>query len=122
MKLINFKIEDDLLQKLEEEANSQSINKSEFYRACLERGFDEITNYKHERDEYLVAFYVDAPRYRKLLELVNKYKLKMQKILPVTFEMGFDVYKTIDFAGFLNVAKGIIAIEDIIKKIFKKAL
>lgn len=117
MKLINFKIEDNLLQKLEEEANRQSINKSEFYRACLERGFDEITNYKHERDEYLVAFYVDATRYRKLLELVNKYKLKMQKVLPATFEMGFDVFKTLDFSGFMKIAKGLIAIEDIIKKL-----
>lgn len=120
MKLINFKIEDDLLQKIEDEINSQSINKSEFYRACLERGFDEITNYKHERDEYLVAFYVDVTRYRKLLELVNKYKLKMQKVLPATFEMGFDVFKTLDFSGFIKIAKGLIAVEDVIKKVFKK--
>lgn len=119
MKLINFKIEDDLLQKIEEEANSQSINKSEFYRACLERGFDEITQYKHERDQYLVAFYVDAKKYRKLLELVNKYKIKMQKVLPVTFETGFDVYKALDFTGFIKISKGLIAIEDIIKKLIK---
>ncbi len=120
MKLVNFKIEDDLLQKIEEEANIQAINKSEFYRACLERGFDEITNYKHERDQYLVAFYVDAKKYRKLLELVNKYKIKMQKILPVTFETGFDVYKALDFTGLMKISKGLIAIEDVIKKVLKK--
>ena len=116
MKLINFKIEDDLLQKIEEEINSQSINKSEFYRASLERGFHESTNYKHERDQYLIAFYVDAKKYRKLLELVSKYKIKMQKVLPVTFETGFDVYKALDFSGFMKIAKGLIVIEDVIKK------
>lgn len=104
---------------MEEEAISQAINKSEFYRACLERGFDEITNYKHERDQYLVAFYVDAKKYRKLLELVNKYKIKMQKVLPVTFETGFDVYKALDFTGFMKIAKGLIAVEDVIKKRIK---
>lgn len=120
MKLINFKLEEDLLQKIEEEANSQSINKSEFYRACLERGFDEITQYKHERDQYLVAFYVDAKKYRKLLELVNKYKIKMQKVLPVTFDTGFDVLKALNFAGFLHLAKGLVTIEDAVKKILGK--
>ena len=120
MKLINFKVEDDFFEILEAETKLHAINKSEFYRACLERGFEEITNYKYSKEKHLVAFYVDAKRYQRLVQIVSKYKLKLQKVLPVVFEAGFDFYKTIDFIGFMKVAKGIVVVEDAVKKILGK--
>lgn len=117
---INFKLDSELLEKIDEEANRIGTNKSEFYRACLENGFDNITEYKSERKQVLVSFYIEEEMYRKLLQITKKYKLKMQKTYFATFETGFDILQGLKFLGFMKIASGIIKIEDLLKKIKKK--
>lgn len=120
MKLVNFKLEEDFITQIEEEVKNNSLNKSEFYRACLERGFHEITQNIPKKDKHLIAFYIDDSIYRKLFDISKKHKIQFQKTFPTTFETGFDVLKTLNFAGFLHLAKGLISIEDAFKKILKK--
>lgn len=120
MKLVNFKLEEDFITQIEEEVKNNSLNKSEFYRACLERGFHEITQNIPKKDKHLIAFYIDDSVYKKLFDISKKYKIQFQKTFPTTFETGFDILKTLNFTGFLHLAKGIITAEGIIKKIFGK--
>lgn len=120
MKLVNFKLEEDFIAQIEEEVKNNSLNKSEFYRACLERGFQEITHNIPKKDKHLIAFYIDDSEYKKLLDISKKYKIQFQKTFYATFGTGFDVLKALNFAGFLHLAKGLITIEDAVKKILKK--
>lgn len=113
---INFKLDDELIEQIDKEAERIGVNKSEFYRACLENGFDNITEYKSERKQVLVSFYIEEEMYKKLLQITKKYKLKMQKTYFTVFETGFDILNVINFIGFMKVAQGIIKIEEIIKK------
>lgn len=113
---VNFKLDDELLEKIDEEANRTGTNKSEFYRACLESGFDNITEYKSERKQTLVSFYIEEEMYRKLLQINKKYKLKMQKTYFAVFEIGFDILKGLKFLGFMKLASGVLKIEELIKK------
>lgn len=120
MKLVNFKIEEEFIEQIEKKVKNNSLNKSEFYRACLERGYQEITGEKPNKDKHLVAFYIDEDIYKRLMQIAKKYKLKFQNTLPSTFDIGFDVLKALKFAGFMHIAKGLIAIEDVVKKFLKK--
>ena len=117
---INFKIDDELIQEIDKEAERSGVNKSEFYRACLENGFDNITEYKIERKQVLVSFYIEEEMYRKLLQITKKYKLKMQKTYFVVFETGFDILMKLNFLGFMKIASGILKVESILKKTFKE--
>ena len=116
---INFKLDDELLEKIDEEANRTGANKSEFYRACLENGFDNITEYKTERKQVLVSFYIEEDMYKKLLQITKKYKLKMQKTYYVVFETGFDILMGLKFLGFMKIASGVLKIEELLKKNLK---
>lgn len=113
---INFKLDDELLEKIDEEAKRTGVSKSEFYRACLENGFDNITEYKTERKQVLVSFYVKEEMYRKLLQITKKYKLKMQKTYFVIFETGFDILLGLNFLGFMKITSGVLKIEELLKK------
>lgn len=117
---INFKLDDELLEKIDEEANRTGANKSEFYRACLENGFDNITEYKSERKQVLVSFYIEEEMYRKLLQITKKYKIKMQKSYFTVFETGFDILLGLKFLGFMKIASGVLKVEELIKNTFKK--
>lgn len=113
---INFKLDDELIQEIDKEAERTGVNKSEFYRACLENGFDNITEYKSERKQVLVSFYIEEEMYRKLLQITKKYKLKMQKTNYAVFEIGFEVLQGLKFLGFMKIANGVLKIEEIFKK------
>lgn len=117
---LNFKLDDELLEKIDEEANRIGTNKSEFYRACLENGFDSITEYKSERKQVLVSFYINKEMYRKLLQIAKKYKLKMNKTYFSVFETGFDILMGLKFLGFLKIANGVLKVEELIKKSHNK--
>lgn len=117
---INFKLDDELIQEIDKEAERTGVNKSEFYRACLESGFDNITEYKSDRKQVFVSFYIEEEMYRKLLQISKKYKLKMQKTYFGVFDTGFDVLMKLNFLGFFKVANGVIKIEELVKKIFKE--
>lgn len=117
---INFKLDDELIEKIDKEAERTGVNKSEFYRACLENGFDNITEYKTERKQVLVSFYIEEKMYRKLLQITKKYKLKMQKTYFVVFETGFEILLGLKFLGFFKIASGILKVENILKKTFKE--
>lgn len=120
MKLVNFKIEEEFIEQIEEEVKNNSLNKSEFYRACMERGFQEITGDKPNKDKHLVAFYIEDHVYKRLMQIAKKYKLKFQNTLPNTFNTGFDVLKALNFAGFIYLAKGLLVIDDVVKKFLEK--
>lgn len=120
MQLVNFKLEEEFIEQIEEEAKNNSMNKSELYRACLERGFQEVTGKKPNKDRHLVAFYIKDDVYKRLMQIAKKYKLKFQNTLPSTFDTGFDVLKALNFAGFIHLAKGLVAIDDVVKKFLKK--
>jgi len=111
---INFKLDDELIEQIDNEAERVGVNKSEFYRACLESGFDSITEYKSERKQVLVSFYIEEEKYKKLLQIAKKYKLKMQKTYYGVFDVGFDVLQGLKFLGFLKLAKGVLKIEELI--------
>ena len=113
---INFKLDDELLEKIDEEANKTGTNKSEFYRACFENGFDNITEYKSERKQVLVSFYIEEEMYRKLLQITKKYKFKMHKTYFEVFKTGYEILLGLKFLGFIKLAKGIITIEELFKK------
>lgn len=117
---INFKLDDELINKIDEEAQRIGLNKSEFYRACLESGFDNITEYKVQRKQVLVSFYIEEDIYKKLLQITNKHKLKMQKTYYAIFKTGFDVLSKLDFLGFMKIASGILKVEELFKKQLKK--
>lgn len=117
---INFKLDDELIKEIDKEAERTGVNKSEFYRACLENGFDNITEYKSERKQVLVSFYIEEEMYRKLLQITKKYKLKMQKTYFAVFEIGFDILKGFNFLGFMKLVSGIVKVEDLFKKAFKE--
>lgn len=117
---INFKLDDELIKLIDKEAEEQGMNKSEFYRLCIETGFDNITDFKTERKNHLISFYIDEKIYKKLLQITRKHKLKIQNTYYNVFETGFDVINKLEFLGFMKIAKGIITIEDIIKKYYKK--
>ncbi|MFA5461579.1 MAG: hypothetical protein WC274_05830 [Sulfurimonas sp.] len=117
---INFKLDDELINKIDEEAQRIGANKSEFYRACLENGFDNITEYKIQRKQVLVSFYIEEDIYKKLLQITNKHKLKMQKTYYSVFETGFDVLSKLNFLGFMKIASGILKVEELFKKQLKK--
>lgn len=114
---INFKLDDELINEIDNEAERVGINKSEFYRACLENGFDNITEYKSERKHVLVSFYIEEEMYKKLLQITKKYKLKMQKTYFTVFETGFDIFMKLNFLGFMKIASGILKIDEIVKKV-----
>ncbi|MDO9182784.1 MAG: ribbon-helix-helix domain-containing protein [Bacteriovorax sp.] len=116
---INFKLDDELIKKINEEAERTGVNKSEFYRACLENGFDNITEYKSERKQVLVSFYIEEEMYKKLLQITKKYKLKMQKTYFTVFETGFDVLLGLKFLGFMKIVSGILKVEELLKKFIK---
>jgi len=116
MKHINFKLDNELLEKIDDEANRTGTSKSEFYRACLENGFDNITEYKSERKQVLVSFYIEEEMYKKLLQITKKYKLKMHKTYFEVFKTGYDILLGLKFLGFIKLAKGIITIEELFKK------
>jgi len=120
MKLVNFKVEEEFIKQIEDEVKNNALNKSEFYRACLERGFQEITDIKPNKDKHLVAFYIEDEEYKKLMQIAKKYKVKFQKTFYSTFKTGFDVLKTLNFTGFLHIAKGLIAVDDVVRKFLKK--
>lgn len=117
---INFKLDDELINKIDEEAQRIGANKSELYRACLENGFDNITEYKVQRKQVLVSFYIEENIYKKLLQITNKHKLKMQKTYYSVFETGFDVLSKLNFLGFMKIASGILKVEELFKKQLKK--
>lgn len=117
---INFKLDDELIKKIDEEAERTGVNKSEFYRACLENGFDNITEYKSERKQVLVSFYIEEEMYKKLLQITKKYKLKMQKTYFTVFETGFDILLGLNFLGFIKIVSGVLKVEDIFKKLLNK--
>lgn len=117
---INFKLDDELIKEIDEEAERTGVNKSEFYRACLENGFDNITEYKSERKQVLVSFYIEEEMYRKLLQITRKYKLKMQKTYLVIFETGFDILLGLNFLGFMKITSGVLKIEELLKKKAKR--
>jgi metal-responsive CopG/Arc/MetJ family transcriptional regulator len=117
---INFKLDDELIEKIDEEANRIGVNKSEFYRVCIENGFNEITQYKRDRKQVLVSFYIEQEMYRKLLQITKKYKLKIYTTYYRVFETGFNVLMKLNFLGFMKIASGIIKVEDVIKKLFKE--
>lgn len=117
---INFKLDDELTQEIDREAERVGVNKSEFYRACLESGFDRLTEYKTERKQVLVSFYIEEEMHRKLLQVTKKYKLKMQKTYFAVFEIGFDIPKGLNFLGFIKIANGILKVENILRKTFKE--
>lgn len=114
---INFKLDDELIKEIDKEAERTGVNKSEFYRACLENGFDNITEYKSERKQVLVSFYIEEEMYRKLLQITKKYKLKMQKTYFVVFEAGYDILLGLNFLGFVKIASGVLKIEKLLKRI-----
>jgi len=120
LKLVNFKIEEEFIEQIEKEVKNNSLNKSEFYRACLECGFQEIIGDKPNKDKHLVAFYIEDDIYKKLMQIAKKYKLKFQNTLPNTFNTGFDVLKALNFTGFMHLAKGLVVIDDVVKKFLKK--
>lgn len=113
---INFKLDDELISLLDEEAEIQGMNKSEFYRLCLETGFDTITDFKTERTNRLIGFYINEKIYKKLLQITRKHKLKIQNTYYNVFETGFDVINKLEFLGFMKIAKGIITVDEIISK------
>lgn len=113
---VNFKLDDELLKRIDEESIRIGTNKSEFYRACLESGFDNITEYKSERKQVLVSFYIEEDMYKKLLQITKKYKLKMHKTYFEVFKTGFEVLQGLKFLGFMKLAKGFLNIEELIKK------
>lgn len=117
---INFKLDDELIKKIDEEAERIGVNKSEFYRACLENGFDNITEYKSERKQVLVSFYIEEEMYKKLLQITKKYKLKMQKTYFTVFDTGFDIFMKLNFLGFMKIASGLLKVENLLKKAFKE--
>jgi hypothetical protein len=117
---INFKLDDELIEKIDEEANRTGVNKSELYRICIENGFDGMTEYRTERKQVLVSFYIDEEMYKKLLQITKKYKLKMHKTYFVVFETGFDILMKLNFLGFLKIANGILKIEELLKKVLNK--
>lgn len=115
---INFKIPDELIEEIDEEIKKTGISKSDFYRACLENGFDNLTEYRTERKNILISFYIEQEKYRKLLQINKKYKLKMQKTYVTVFETGFDILMGLKFLGFLKIANGILKVEEVFKKVF----
>ena len=117
---INFKLDDEILEKIDAEAERTGVNKSEFYRACLENGFDQITEFKSERKQILVSFYIENEEHKKLLTLAKKYKLNMYKVYNAVFQTGFDVLNSLNFLGFMRLAQGILKVDDLITKIIKK--
>ncbi len=116
---INFKLDDELIEEIDTEAKRTGVNKSEFYRACLENGFDSITEYKSERKQILVSFYIEEEMYRRLLQVTKKYKLKMQKTYFSVFEIGFDILMKLKFLGFMKIASGVLKAEELVKKLVK---
>lgn len=119
---INFKLDNELIKKIDEEAERTGVNKSEFYRACLESGFDNITEYKSERKQVLVSFYIEEEMYKKLLQITKKYKLKMQKTYFTVFETGFDIFMKLNFLGFMKIASGVFKAEELFQKLLKKII
>lgn len=116
---INFKLNDELIKEIDNEAERTGVNKSEFYRACLENGFDNIIENKSERRQVLVSFYIEKEMYRKLLQVTKKYKMKMGNTYYRVFEIGYDVLMKLDFLGFMKIAKGVLKAEELFKKNFK---
>ena len=117
---INFKLDDELIEEIDAEAKRTGVNKSEFYRVCLENGFDNIIEYKSDRKQVLVSFYIEEEMYKKLLQITKKYKLKMRNTYYRVFETGFNVLLKLNFLGFMKIASGLIKIDDLLKKALKK--
>jgi len=120
MKHINFKADDELINQLDTFAYANNLQRSELYRKCLEIGFESLEKNFLTKNKKLIFIYIDQKKYMKILKITKKHKLSIEHTCNEIFNTGFDVLEKLDFIGFMKLAKGVYAFEDLIKKIIKK--
>lgn len=112
---ITFREYEGLKETLESYATKHGIEKAEFYRMCLRKGFEEISKQSIDaKYEKLIAVGITADEYRQILEL-RKYQPNEARLYRAIFENGLEVTTMLKDTGFLSLVKKGLDIFDFLK-------
>jgi hypothetical protein len=112
---ITFREYEGLKETLENYATKHGIEKAEFYRMCLRKGFEDISKTPiDERYEKLIVMGITEGEYRQILEL-RKYQPNEIKLNRAIFGNGLEVTMMLKDTGFLNLVKKGLDVFDFLK-------
>lgn len=112
---ITFKEYEGLKETLERYALSNGIDKAEFYRMCLRKGYEEISKKSiDEKYERLVVVGITQDEYKKIIEL-EKYQPNKTRLYQAIFENGLEVTSMLKETGFLGLVKKGLDVFDFLK-------
>ncbi len=113
----SFRIQESLKREAEEYADKMGIDRSDFFRMCFKKGFEELSGVSCKGDEVIISFPISKEQELRIKSLL-KYQSNKVKIHQATYQAGMDVYKFLDDTKIMSLTKyGIMPVLDGIKKL-----